>query len=542
MTVKMSKSSTKRQQGWVYSQFYTKTKDIYDAASTKPFQSPFLQKLAFDSTMRAMVDQEGGAVTTTTARLKGSFLDSKIRIANGLHECKNKSYRVREEHRVSFAFFYRIKTALEAVDCWDGLIEVSKMAQPYWQLSTTTYSSYLSCNLNKFLFAFESVLSWNKDGHVDYEHCKILQLLLHSIQHCYDSIDLQRIPGLWKDRWEPKCTKDVVHGMGLQATMKESGYGWYLPKIDWDSLQFHADFADQMIYNNERLSSGHRRRWLAVKNAKADIKGIAIAGKWLEAYQSSKRITEFILRYLASLIRRQFRKNVFCLIKNNIQPEHQSAVLAGNVILCWESLKEVLIPEEDRSGNEEVPIRIQGANRTKIRTIEELTNFLWDYDDRETRGQWEKHSYRLFYQRAMGIVQNSVGDATADMLQQLVKRSFVLTTWIVPLPTREKFWPMRKGIRGCLSLYHADLLDPEHEGEHITFERLLDTMDDQPGKGTREFMYQWDLEAQKQQDRRMTSVPDEDSSPLFQPDVSLDAIGGFLEELWEEESSVSPGA
>jgi hypothetical protein len=40
--LEMSRSSVKRQEGWVFSQAYNSYKELFDAAKTKPFYSPYL--------------------------------------------------------------------------------------------------------------------------------------------------------------------------------------------------------------------------------------------------------------------------------------------------------------------------------------------------------------------------------------------------------------------------------------------------------------------------------------------------------------------
>jgi hypothetical protein len=87
-------------------------------------------------------------------------------------------------------------------------------------------------NANKFLFAFEWILGQARDGYVSYEHSKVLAMLLHSVKYCYDSVNLQREPGLWKDSYQPEEGKPPVQGMGFERTLQESGYGWLLPKVD----------------------------------------------------------------------------------------------------------------------------------------------------------------------------------------------------------------------------------------------------------------------------------------------------------------------
>ncbi len=55
MRIEMSQASLKRKKGWVFSQLYNSFKELADAAKVKPFHNPFLNRLAWDPKVEAMI-------------------------------------------------------------------------------------------------------------------------------------------------------------------------------------------------------------------------------------------------------------------------------------------------------------------------------------------------------------------------------------------------------------------------------------------------------------------------------------------------------
>ena len=116
MRIEMSRTSLKRKQGWVFSQLYNSFKEISDAAKVKPFHNPFLNKLAWDPKVEAMIKNQGKGNAATRNQLKNSYIDSKRRLSQSLNESIKKLYSVREEHRIILAFLYCIVQSLGEVE------------------------------------------------------------------------------------------------------------------------------------------------------------------------------------------------------------------------------------------------------------------------------------------------------------------------------------------------------------------------------------------------------------------------------------------
>jgi len=92
----------------------------------------------------------------------------------------------------------------------------------------------------------------------------------------------------------------------------------------------------------------------------------------------------YLLYIIVHLIIRHFRKEVFRSLKKEIRPKFYKAALSGDVMLCEHSLQRVFIPTHPKLREEPGLARlyIVASNRSKVCTVKEIVDFLWDFNDR----------------------------------------------------------------------------------------------------------------------------------------------------------------
>lgn len=165
MTLEMHPSSAQYSEGCAYIQFYASNKEGIDAGKVKPFRHEFLNKLTWDPKVLTMLEYKAKAKTVTTKNLEENWIMSKNRLRHSLREGRRKSYGVREEYRITFAFFRKMQTHLKTHGLWDQSAVTAPDHEnlPYWQLSTQSYTSFLEQHANKFAFAIEWILAQNPD-------------------------------------------------------------------------------------------------------------------------------------------------------------------------------------------------------------------------------------------------------------------------------------------------------------------------------------------------------------------------------------------
>jgi hypothetical protein len=477
MLLEMGKDSSKRMAGWLFTQVYNSYKELTDVAKTKPLRSPHITQFAWDPKVHSTIQKEGKARSAERRQIRRGWRQGKKRLYSALREGETKSAGVREEHRISLTFFYQMMGYLKRAGKWEqqGVIPAER---PYWELSSKVFNTFVASNVNKFMFAFEYILAWEKNGYVSYEHSKVLRMFLDCAKFCYDTAPLNQEPGLWKDRYQLEANEPFIQGMGMEQTIQESGYGWLLPKVDWELMTFQLGLSNEMRYTDLAMHDNYRKQWAGVKDIKDDMKMLDLIGTWLSLYHSNAEMLELLLLVACSLIVRHFRKDVFRSIKDEIRPEFCEAALNGSIMLCKRSLKKVLLPNDDK---EKSLVYTISANRSKVKTIQQLVDLLWDFDDGIPRTSWNNRGFRGIHRRALDVVKKSSGKVVAGHLHDRVKRLFITSNWIIPYPSKDKFL-QRGGPHGkdrlWISVYHREWAYEYKLGASISFSQLCETTGD----------------------------------------------------------------
>jgi hypothetical protein len=108
-------------------------------------------------------------------------------------------------------------------------------------------------NVNKFMAAFEWIRCLDKGESIRYEHCKVLTILLQALPFTFDSGPNNTGSEIWQAAIERRKGGAIATGMGLKESMNVSGYAWFPLRIDWEPLQFRAQFESSIAFNNSML-------------------------------------------------------------------------------------------------------------------------------------------------------------------------------------------------------------------------------------------------------------------------------------------------
>jgi hypothetical protein len=107
-----SKKSKHREGGLIYSQFYNSVKEIYDANKCFPFANDAMEELALDPHIHNATRNILGGGRRDAKTVEVGYLASKQRTHHALRDASRKSYRIREEHRVTWSVFQGLKDRL----------------------------------------------------------------------------------------------------------------------------------------------------------------------------------------------------------------------------------------------------------------------------------------------------------------------------------------------------------------------------------------------------------------------------------------------
>jgi hypothetical protein len=435
MTVEMSPRSTKRQQGWVFSQVYNSFKEQYDAAKTKPFSHPRLSRLAWDSVVAQMLQQQGKGRATTPEQIRRCYIASKERLYRALLESRKLSFGVREEHRISLAFFDRLRQTLEAGGNWATVRQLADDDYShFWELPTDSFISFLALNANKFMAAIEWTLCLEEPGRVSYERCKLATMLLQCLPFAFDSGPIRERTDIWQPKIQRRRGGAAVLGMGIKDAISRAGYGWFLPRVDWERLEFRRPLAHRMAFASSMLRDTYRRNWARVVDSKNDLERVEAAGQWIELYWAIDDCQAIVIQFLLVLIMRSYRKEVFRHFKALFRPESREEAALGKIMLCPSSLDEHLVDDWHTT------IHLISPQRSLIRNIQDLLELLWGFNDRVIRAKsWSDAPFRVICQRACELIKTHVSSQASADFHGLVGRYFIATHWLIPYPTPTKF-------------------------------------------------------------------------------------------------------
>ena len=184
----------------IYSQFYALIKTPFDLAKVYIFNNDSVENLALDLGYIRSLQQEGGSITFSKAVYKFSYLYSKKRAYANLIDNWQKSYRIREEHRISLTMIEEIYNQWHQWDFYDNdEIDNPNSPLPYYIVPTQELLAFLYSQINKYCFLFEHVLAHTARTYSLLETV-VMVIALRALRFCYGSNLLQQESLLYKDQ------------------------------------------------------------------------------------------------------------------------------------------------------------------------------------------------------------------------------------------------------------------------------------------------------------------------------------------------------
>ncbi|KAM0359470.1 hypothetical protein ACHAO7_012272, partial [Fusarium culmorum] len=165
LTIETGKRSSRRAAGLLYSQFYSSVKEVFAAGNVYPFTNTAIETLALDKKLRKTWELVGGGLSHQPAALIKAYLYTKLRCHYALLGSMQKSFGIREEHRVSKELFDAIDNRMRSREFHNQrLIILTDDNSPYYSFTTDTLLRWVRWNINKFCVGFEMVYSF-QDPH-----------------------------------------------------------------------------------------------------------------------------------------------------------------------------------------------------------------------------------------------------------------------------------------------------------------------------------------------------------------------------------------
>ncbi|KAL7903984.1 hypothetical protein GGI35DRAFT_484874 [Trichoderma velutinum] len=376
LTIETGKRSEQRSAGLLYSQLYPSVKEVFAAGNVYPFTNAAIETLALDKKLRKTWELVGGGLS---------------------------------HQPVAF--------------------------------TTNTLLQWIRWNVNKFCMGFEMVHSFQDPHFVTWEHTRVMLMFLRCLQFSYAGGLIKKVGGCWQDvrlqpdphqpnglrRWE---------GLGFRRTMETYGYAWFLDKVDWSTLTFRQPHVAYMMFNNPSMQTAYRARYHQVRDVRIDFIRVNKAYQWMLEFSAVPACLDLLGDYLRELCLCAFRKDVFFHIKAVLKPECTKAALAGEIPLCYNSVKDSLLKEHQF-------LQLAAGNRLAVKDIHVLFAWLWkSKDDQFERQGWNDKPFRMLFQQSFHAIKTARGKDRARKWQQELKRSFLGSHWLIPYPHSRGF--MRK--------------------------------------------------------------------------------------------------
>jgi hypothetical protein len=224
-----------------------------------------------------------------------------------------------------------------------------------------------------------------------------------------------------------------MEGLGFEVTIPQYGYGWFLEKVDWETMTFKAVHSQYMVFNTTSMQTAYRARYGQIRDVQADFIRVSKIQGLLQQFKDSPPCRDYLQEVLQQLCLCAFRKDVFQHVKGLLKKDMVEKALAGEVALCGPSVKEALRPRY-RSLN------LVSGKRLAVQSIEVLFAWLWGWKESHfTRKHWEDKPYRLLFQRSFEIISLVHGKEAAQDWRAQLRGLFIKSHWLLPYPQGDRF-------------------------------------------------------------------------------------------------------
>jgi len=198
MTFRAGKRHPFTKAGLMYSQFYSSTKEIFNAAKIFPFNSTSVEGLTVDPTLYKLWNKDTGRSggSWDRGKLQKAYLTTKNRLCTALQSSQKKCCGMREEHRMSWTFFQWVGKSVRQLPATQ-YIDASN--PPCHLLSITLMCKFLYSNMIKFGYGFEYVLGKDCGIYISTETMKVATMFLHLLRVSLGGVLLAADLGLWID-------------------------------------------------------------------------------------------------------------------------------------------------------------------------------------------------------------------------------------------------------------------------------------------------------------------------------------------------------
>ena len=434
------KSSLLYKGGIRYFQLYGSVKEVWDAAKCMPFANDGLEEMALDPTIRKGARHLAAGRSRDPTIVEAAYCASKRRAHYALTDCRQKSFGIREEYRISWSLSQALTRRLQWHPREELEISLSDCPSYVWPIQTAVYLGFLWRSADKFASGFEVVRARCRSDLVTWEQTKMMAMFLRCLRFVLGGHQLHRESALWWSRRERDVgdppRRRVWYGLGFSNTLPRYGYCWIEPRFDWSQLTFQPEVTDQVLFGNNMLRGQYLRQGRRVQAFFDATKDLELALTWLDRHHAHVRIRDQLVFWVIHLCLRQFRMDILGSIRSEILEVHRPEALTGLHAFCYEYFHEIM----------DQGVYLTGGNRSEFKTAWHMGHYLFDVNDGRERKHWDSKPFRQLYRRARTALRARFGRSSdvSRAFQRRFWRCLFGYHWILPHPSPYVFLQVTK--------------------------------------------------------------------------------------------------
>jgi hypothetical protein len=237
---------------------------------------------------------------------------------------------------------------------------------PTWRTPAATFASFLRGNLNKACMGFEMSLRQINSSRVPQHVTATGLMFLSSMRYSTLSKSLNLAPELFRDRWKPapaarrriggmeqdqagspSSSSDeevgvTSEGMGMSSTMKEFGYMYFQPKMNWPTWSLHPGRAENFFRREPEFVLAYKARRNQVIHIWEASTITELISQWLAKADTPRKMNA-VIDFTHGFLMTLFRNAVWAQLKNNkvlahLPDSQQNLLLSGRVPITYSNI------------------------------------------------------------------------------------------------------------------------------------------------------------------------------------------------------------
>lgn len=325
-----------RRAGLLYIQFYNPVKEVECEQQIRPFDLPTIPNLALatDLLVSPNLSKHRGTIVK-------SYCGGKIRIRRDYPAARSTVFGLRMECRIDGRVIDEAHEALVGDERSMGFEGDESIATPTyaWCIPTRVWCDFMEGNFHKITSLVEMITLINPRSGITRDSSELLfavYLYLQGLSNCNPA----RKNILWKESRDSDTT-GREYGLNLEHSIREYGFGWIAPLVDWYGLRLMSHVQGRLIGCQQTIGSQYQG---AMRLAQDQRTILEVCHDHIRTSKSNSQRMVMAMKTAAHFVLRQYRRDVlsFFASKGELSGAYQSEINQDSAIFCESGLRTVM--------------------------------------------------------------------------------------------------------------------------------------------------------------------------------------------------------